>query len=361
MSQMTLSLAGGLFVDDARYRTQRNWGCRIHFVTMFGLPAVVLENDLIRVTILTGKGADVVEFNYKPHDLDIVWLSPGGIRNPGAFLSTSADPLATFLDVYPGGWQDVFPSAGEPAIWNGAQFGQHGEICNMPWMVAIEEDRPERVVVKLSVRGQKVPSFIERTVSLDRGDAGLNISERVTNTSPVPIDAMWSQHITFGYPFMTLGSRITLPEGVTGIAHDTDVGATGRRVAGSATFDWPTAPTLDGGELDLSLVPPQGTPNDLVYLTNFPGDTAWYQVQNPDQPVGVRVEWSTATLPYLWYWQEFGGTTGYPWYGQVYTIGLEPNSSYPTNGLPDAVANGSAMSIGPGEQRAFTMRVAITR
>ena len=341
------------------YRPQRNWGCRIHRIVIHGLPAVVLENDIIRVTILTGKGADVVEFNYRPHDLDIVWLSPGGIRNPNDFLSTSPDPLATFVDVYPGGWQDVFPNAGAPALWNGAQFGQHGEICNLPWSVAIVEDTEDRIVVRLSVRGQKFPSSIERTVSLNRADAGLNISERVINTSSVPVDAMWSQHITFGYPFVTPGSKITLPEGVTGLSHDADVGATGRRLSPAAKFTWPNAPALEGELLDLSIVPPRNTPSDLVYLTDFPGDTGWYQVTHPAQPVGVRVEWSTATLPYLWYWQEFGGTTGYPWYGQVYTIGLEPNSSYPTNGLPDAVANGSAMKIGPGEERSFSMRVAI--
>jgi hypothetical protein len=346
-------------VNDFRYRKQRNWGCRLHFIAMYGLPAVVLENDLIRVTILTGKGADVVEYNYKPHDLDLVWLSPGGVRNPNAFMSTSADPLATFVDVYPGGWQDVFPSAGAPATWNGAQFGQHGEICNMPWTVEIEEDTPSRVVIRLQVRGQKFPSFIERRVGLSRGNAELEIEETVTNTSRVDVPAMWSQHITFGYPFVTPGSRITLPDGVTGVSHDQDVGATGRRVAAGSAFTWPHAPATGGGTLDLGIVPPENTPSDLVYLTGFPDETGWYEVQNPNHPVRARVEWSTATLPYLWYWQEFGGTTGYPWYGEVFTIGLEPNSSYPTNGLPDAIANGSAMWIGPGASKSFTMRVAV--
>jgi hypothetical protein len=347
------------FVAISRYRAQRNWGCRIHLTTVAGLDAVVLENDLIRVTILSGKGADVIEFNSKPHDLDIVWLSPGGVRDPNAFLSTSADPLATFVDVYPGGWQDVFPSAGAPASWNGAQFGQHGEICNMPWDVEIVEDREDRVEVRLSVRGQKVPSFIERRVSLQRGESTLRVEEAMTNTSRVAFEAMWSQHITYGFPFLTPGSEILLPEGVTGLSHDADVGATGRRLVGGTSFTWPLAPGADGNEVDLRIVPPRDTPSELVYLTNFPERIAWYQVRNPEQPVAVRVKWDSGTLPYLWYWQEFGGTTGYPWYGEIYTIGLEPNSSYPTNGLPDAVANGSAMTIEPGGRRSFTMNVSI--
>jgi hypothetical protein len=346
-------------VVTSRYRTQRNWGCRVHLTALAGLPAVVLENDLIRVTILAGKGADVVEFNCKPHDLDIVWLSPGGVRDPNAFLSTSPDPLATFVDVYPGGWQDVFPSAGAPAAWNGAQFGQHGEICNMPWDVGFVEDTEDRVVVRLSVRGQKFPSFIERLVTLVRGEATLRVEESVTNTSRGTVQAMWSQHITYGFPFVTPGSEILLPDGITGLTHEADVGATGRRLVADASFSWPIAPGADGNEVDLRIVPPRDTPSELVYLTNFPEETAWYQVRNPIQPIAVRVEWDRETLPYLWYWQEFGGTTGYPWYSGVYTIGLEPNSSYPTNGLPDAVANGSAMMIEPGGRRSFTMRVSI--
>jgi hypothetical protein len=347
-----------LFVS-SRYRPQRNWGCRIHLTTVAGLAAVVLENDQIRVTILSGKGADVVEFNVKRHDLDIVWLSPGGVRDPNAFQSTSADPLATFVDVYPGGWQDVFPNAGAAAHWNGAQFGQHGEICNMPWDVEIIEDSEDRVEIRLTVEGRKFPSHIERIVSLANGEAALGIRESVTNTSGVAVRAMWSQHITYGFPYMTPGSLIQLPDGVTGRSHEADVGATGRRLTADATFDWPMAPASDGSTLDLSVVPPRNTPSELVYLTDFPDPRAWYELTNPDQPFGVRVEWDRETLPYLWYWQEFGGTTGYPWYGEVYTIGLEPNSSYPTNGLPDAVANGSAMTIEPHATTSFSMRVSI--
>ncbi|MEJ7840029.1 MAG: DUF4432 family protein, partial [Thermomicrobiales bacterium] len=114
----------------------------------------------------------------------------------------------------------------------------------------------------------------------------------------------------------------------------------------------------NGEAVDLRTVPDHGTPSDLVYLSDFPDLVAWYELTNPERPIGVRVEWDRETLPYLWYWQEFGGTVGYPWYGEVYTIGLEPNSSYPTRGLAAAVENGSAMTIGPRASAGFEMRVA---
>jgi hypothetical protein len=75
--------------------------------------------------------------------------------------------------------------------------------------------------------------------------------------------------------------------------------------------------------------------------------------------VRFRVEWDAATMPYLWYWQEYGASEGYPWYGRHYNIGLEPFSSYPTNGLAEAVENGSALTFGPREKRHFWLRAGI--
>lgn len=97
--------------------------------------------------------------------------------------------------------------------------------------------------------------------------------------------------------------------------------------------------------------------SEIVYLSGF--TDGWYQIEDPARRLGFRVEWDAATMPYLWYWQEFGATEGYPWYGRHYNIGLEPFSSYPTNGLAEAVANGTALTLGPRERRAFWLRAGV--
>jgi hypothetical protein len=68
------------------------------------------------------------------------------------------------------------------------------------------------------------------------------------------------------------------------------------------------------------------------------------------------VEWDVWQMPYLWFWQEFGASSFYPWYGRNYNVGLEPFSSFPTNGIEVAVENGTALSIGPSETRRFSLR-----
>ena len=65
-----------------RYRQQRNWGARLHHVQQHGLEMIVLENEKLRVTIAVGRGADLVEFLYKPKDMDFVWLSANGVAIP---------------------------------------------------------------------------------------------------------------------------------------------------------------------------------------------------------------------------------------------------------------------------------------
>lgn len=62
------------------FARNRNSGCRITVDIYFGdIPAVMLENEFIRMTVLAGRGADVVEFLYKPLDVDLVWLTSNGI------------------------------------------------------------------------------------------------------------------------------------------------------------------------------------------------------------------------------------------------------------------------------------------
>ncbi len=335
------------------HRRQRNWGCRIHDTELYGIRAIVLENELVRLTFLAGKGTDLVEFNYKPRDLDFVWLAPGGIRNPLALHSTSPDPLATFLDVYPGGWQEIFPNAGAPAQSAGAQYGQHGEVSALPWDVEIVEDAAEQVGVRFSVQGVKTPCTIVKVVRLRSGVPGVEIEETVTNDSPVPFEAMWGHHITFGAPFLEPGAKVRVPEGLTARPHPVPVESRARRIGSAEDFTWPIGLGPAGDRLDFSIVPGPGAASDLFYLSGFPDAAAWYDITRPDSGLGMRVEWDADALPYLWYWQEFGATAGYPWYGRNYNIGLEPSSSFPTTGLPDAVANGSALSIQPGKTRSL--------
>jgi hypothetical protein len=293
-----------------RHRPQRNWGARVHEGTLLGLETVVLENAALRVTVLAGKGSDVIECNYKALDLDFAPVSPGGIREP---RNESADPAAAFMESYPGGWQEVLPNAGAPSAHAGASYGQHGEVSLVPWDHAIERDEPEGVAVAFEVALRTLPLRLTKRLSLDRTSPALRFEETLVNESDVEVDVMWGHHIAFGPPFLSADSRLETPV---------------------------EAPVLGQG-------------SSIDYLSGL--DT--YTIR--DERVGVRVTWDARTMPYLWVWQEHGATRGYPWWGRLRTIGLEPFSSYPTDGLAEAVRNGSALRLGPREARDFELTVTV--
>ena len=256
-------------MGDEKHRKQRNWGARILEYEHKGMQVVFLENEKLRVGVLVDKGTDVIEFNHKPTDTDFVWLAPGGVRNPTSYLSTAPDPLATFLDYYPGGWQEIFPNGGAPSSYLGASFGQHGEVSNLPWDYHIVEDGEQSVAVRFSVRTQKTPFLLQKTLRLRSGDSGIRFEETLTNESAVQMRAMWGHHIVFGRPFLEEGCRVRVPEGATVVPHEGPIDPDGRRVRGGDNYSWPVVAGESGAEVDLSVLPAWGTPSEIVYIKDL--------------------------------------------------------------------------------------------
>lgn len=324
------------------WNSPRNTGCRIRSSTVNQSQMVTLENAHLRLTINCTRGSDIVELLYKPRDLDFAWL------RQNAFAATQTvqgyhDARGHFVDAYPGGWQEIFPNGGAASTVNSAPFGQHDEVFAREWAIEIVTDSPDLVAISLSVMCQKIPVRIHKVVSLERDAGSFTIRESATNISPTPVRAMWGQHIAYGAPFLEPGCTIHLEGHPRVLPHAGSISNGAKRTANDQPFAWSTAAGPDGSAIDLSVVPDLGTPSDIVYLSNVDRYAIW----NPRLELGARVQWRAETMPYLWFWQEFGDNTAYPWYGDMFTIGLEPFSSYPTNGLPEAIANDSALTLQP--------------
>ena len=88
--------------------------------------------------------------------------------------------------------------------------------------------------------------------------------------------------------------------------------------------------------------------HEMSYVTDMPD--GWYAVTNGRRGVGLGVTFPQDLFRYLWYWQSLGGGYGYPWYGRTYNVGIEPFTSYTNEGLEQAVENGTALALEPGER-----------
>lgn len=333
----------------------RNYGCRMaDQLTYKGMRVVVLENELLRISVLVDKGTDIFEFLYKPRDVDFMFLSPNGIRTPEE-VGSRPDPGGPFLDRYEGGWQEILPNGGGPVTYKGAHLGQHGEISLMPWQYAPVEDTPERIRVRFSVRAPRTPFTLEKTLTLESGRAVLTIEETLINEGQEPVDLMWGHHIAFGAPVIARGARIDT-SATELLTHGKMPGFEPRRLALEQHTEWPHAEGARGGMVDHSQIPPRGETGycEMSYLAGWEGN-AWYAITGADG-VGFAATWDGDLFRYLWYWSELGAQRGYPWWGNFYVVALEPWTSYPTDGLLAAIERGTQLTLQPGESISTALR-----
>ena len=100
--------------------------------------ALRIENDLLAATVLIDKGADIYQLIYKPRDLDVLWKTPWGLRNPRTAQSTFTSTVA-WLETCAGGWQEIFPSGGGPCVYKGVELNFHGESSVAAWEYTVVE------------------------------------------------------------------------------------------------------------------------------------------------------------------------------------------------------------------------------
>lgn len=327
------------------YNHERNYGCRICEVIYKGLKTVFLENEKVRIGILADKGTDIFEFLYKPKDIDFMWRSYIGIKGPD-FLPSSYLQEGNFLDLYFGGWQELFPNGGDSVEYKGARLPMHGEIHTVPWNYQIIKDDPDEIVVKFMVRTYRTYFYIEKIFSVKSGIPVLFIDETIVNESREDMDFMWGHHPSFGPPFLSDDCIIDLPDCKI-LTDEIDLSPNTGRLAIAYRSEWPFTMGRKGQQIDLSKIPSiLVNSHDRAYIHGY--QDGWYAITNRKAQTGFGLVFDPSVFKYLWFWQVYGGAVGYPWYSTTYNIAIEPNSSYPPN-LLDSIKGGTSLHLGPGE------------
>jgi hypothetical protein len=185
-----------------------------------------------------------------------------------------------------------------------------------------------------------------KTLSLRGDEAVLRVKERVTNESGQPVNFTWGHHPAFGWPFIDESCRVYVPE--CRIRCLGEYSPANSRLAPEQTADWPGAIGIDGGRVDLSLIPgPEVAASDMVFLEGI--TDGWYAVTNTRLGVGFAMRYPADVFKQLWYWQVYRGGRDYPWWSATYNIALEPCATLPV--LSNASARGEALTLDAGESR----------
>lgn len=328
-------------------------GCTLSELTLGRtVRALRLENDLLAVTVLLDKGADIYELIYKPKNIDVLWKSPWGLKEPGRGPAGFAPNSETiWLEYYAGGWQELFPNGGDACVYKGVELSFHGEASMIPWDYEVIEHSPQAVEVRLYTRLRRSPFSIERRMRVEQGRPALKLRGAVTNEAGEPMDYMWSHHPAFGAPFLSAACRIDT--GAKTLLVDDAYAGTHNPLERGARFSWPFA----SNGLDLSRVPGQEARRDLLaYFADY--EAGWYAITNTEMGFGVGLVWPKEIFPYAWFWQEMNASPGFPFYQNCYVMAIEPATSIPGQGLTAVMKKtGLHRSLPPGGSAVVTLDV----
>ena len=300
-------------------------GCEIHDHLIGGFRALTLTDGDYSITVLPEKGSDIISMRDDKTDTEFLWTSPQGLR--------ADTPSKNFIDNYEGGWQECFPIGGSAINYRGAQMGQHGEVHALAWRVVDSFHDSGEASITLETHTIKTPFALRKKITL-RNHVGLvEIEEWITNESDESLPVLWGHHPALGGNFLDANCKIDAPAKKVWsyvLPENSETGQFDQSISGA----WPHLVNKRGEIIDLSEVaPPESKTADMLFISVF--TDGWISVTNRERKAGLAFLFDPQLFPVMWFWQMYGGGTGYPWFGRAYTMALEPFTGVPNPNASD--------------------------
>lgn len=288
--------------------------------------AVRLSNGVMEAVLLCGGGhiAELRLTGSAGATMNCLWAAPWPTADPrDPDFKTLAEkygaaPAGEFLAAYTGHalCLDIFGPPSEEDAARGIPL--HGEAAARMWTIDTTGcGCVARVVLPVA------QLEFERRVSLAEKTAVLFVEERVSNRGPATREIHWVQHLSLGQLLLEPGSSAidasldrgrTWPLGYEGHAALRD----------DTGFDWPHAPTMDGGALDLRI--PFARPGyGFVAATRVDAAREFAFIAALNWRLGVALVYCFRRENFSWVaiWEENCVRTGAPWNGSTQVRGME--------------------------------------
>lgn len=333
---------------DNFYHHNRNYGCRYSEIIYKGFKTLILENEKLRISILIDKGTDIIEFLYKPKDIDFMWHSPIEVDASYKIPVTKSLESGAFYDMYIGGWHEMLPNIDLPTNYKGAGLGLHGELTFLPWKYEIVVDNPYEVKIKFFVRMKRSPFFIVKYITIKSNSTVLEFEEIIKNEGDEEFKFMWGHHPVIGKPFLEENCVIDLPKNVLGHTHEVDDFAKNSILPLDSEFKWPFIIGRNKNKIDLSKVmSPETKTAFCIYIKNL--KEGWYGITNLAKGIGFGMKWDVSIFKYIWIWAAYRGFHSFPFYCRTYNIAIELWSAVPGN-LDEVLKLGRELTLLPQEE-----------
>lgn len=291
---------------------------------LHGLRAIVLENHVLRLTILPETGGKLWQIRYKPHEADLLWNHP-------SILPSRHEIRTGYDDVWSGGFDELFPNdeAG-PSL--GELYPDHGELWTGVWNAEPFQEA-EHAGVRLRFTTPISSFAIEKTILLRRESPHVELSYRLTNRGHQRFPFLFKLHPAFA---VSPAHRIDFPP-MRVIREPEFPGSLGDA---PLSFPWPHA--LAGRTTtDLRRVPDiSSRAVHFFYGTELAA--GWCALTNTATGLAGCLRFDSDVFRSCWLFASFGG-----WRNLNVAV-LEPSTTYPYN-LANAIEAGHARWLDAGE------------
>lgn len=293
-----------------------------------------LDNGKMRVLIAPGGGhvASMTLSSGRGSNLNPFWLPKWQSVEPGVWKSNPAKyggkPAAQLLSSILGQniCVDFFgaPSAPETA----AGLPVHGEAPTLNWRRTEGSSTSVTYTAMLPLADMRVT----RTAKLAYGSSGMWITETVENNTAFDRPFGWQQHPSFGQPFLEKGATFFDMPATRSTVYPKEF-SKGERLKRGAHFDWPEAPTSDGGTVDLREWPKGSSSSDYTASIIDPSRKwAYFTAINTKRGLLVGYIWPRQDWPWVGNWEENHFRSGDPWKKREVVRGME----FGTTPFPDS-------------------------
>jgi len=297
-----------------------------------GRAAYCLANDLIELTALTGGGSiaalRLLSRSSQPGE-NILWEAPWTTLDPDRYDERRHKKpygphfVGKFLAGFTGHalCLDCFGPPSDEEIRQGLCL--HGEAGVSRWKTKATSVSSQQVSLKMSVKAPPSGLEFERQLALRKGEPVVYVNESVRNPSAADHYFHWTQHVTFGPPFLDPQHSTIALSAERGITWP--LGYEGNSLLqNSREFRWPNAPAEGGGTADLSRpFAVAGKGFVAAVLTKTENAAAYLAVLNRKLGLVAGYCFRRERFPWIAVWEENCSRQGAPWNGKTQARGLE--------------------------------------
>lgn len=310
-----------------------------------GRAAYVLSNGTLDCLVLQG-GGHIAGLRHLQSRVNVLWEAPWPTIDPQTYSEDKharaygPPPAGQFLCGFTG-HALALPYFGMPSEDEAARgLPLHGEASSREWEIASCVAKGEFAELTARVDLPAYGLTFRRTLRVRPGSEAVRVEETVRNLRAEDAQVQWVEHVTFGEPFfggdeatltVPVQKAITWSRGYEGRSALTD----------NEDFEWPHAPRIGGGTLDLSTgftSPNRGFVAGL--LLDQRRDDGYIAIHNRKEELVAGYVFDRRLFPWVALWEENEARDYAPWNGSTRARGVEFGTSPMPVGLKQALESG---------------------